>query len=195
VLIRRADLEGIRAGTVTLAFRRWRRPSVRSEGTLLTAAGQLRIAAVTPVAAETINEADARRAGYKSLVQLQAELAKREEGAVYRIEFGELSVDPRSALRDSPAVGAELLRLRERLQRLDSQPGVAPWTHATLELLSDHPAVRAADLCVMLGQERDAFKRNVRKLKGLGLTESLERGYRLSARGLALRNSAGRHRA
>jgi Mn-dependent DtxR family transcriptional regulator len=34
--------------------------------------------------------------------------------------------------------------------------------------------------------ERPAFKINVRKLKELGLTESLEVGYRLSALGEAL---------
>lgn len=35
-----------------------------------------------------------------------------------------------------------------------------------------------------------AFKVNVRKLKGLGLTESLEVGYRLSPRGRALLEEA-----
>ena len=34
------------------------------------------------------------------------------------------------------------------------------------------------------------FKRNVRKLKELGLTESLEVGYRLSPRGEAYRQGA-----
>lgn len=34
--------------------------------------------------------------------------------------------------------------------------------------------------------EQRPFKANVRKLKELGLTESLEVGYRLSARGRAL---------
>ena len=37
-----------------------------------------------------------------------------------------------------------------------------------------------------VGQERLVFKQNVRKLKTLGLTESLEVGYRLSPRGMAL---------
>jgi hypothetical protein len=36
-----------------------------------------------------------------------------------------------------------------------------------------------------LGQEKLQFKVNVRKLKALGLTESLETGYRLSPRGVA----------
>jgi hypothetical protein len=50
-------------------------------------------------------------------------------------------------------------------------------------VIRDHPAVLAATLAKRVGQERDRFKQNVRKLKELGLTESLEIGYRLSPRG------------
>jgi Mn-dependent DtxR family transcriptional regulator len=45
--------------------------------------------------------------------------------------------------------------------------------------------VRAADLAKHLGRDRKSFKTDVRKLKELGLTESLEVGYRLSPRGRA----------
>jgi hypothetical protein len=40
--------------------------------------------------------------------------------------------------------------------------------------------------------ELQPFKLNVRKLKALGLTESLEVGYRLSPRGAAFLQSSGR---
>jgi hypothetical protein len=46
--------------------------------------------------------------------------------------------------------------------------------------------VRAADLAAAMGRERQPFKADVRKRKELGLTESLEVGYRLSPRGRAL---------
>jgi len=48
------------------------------------------------------------------------------------------------------------------------------------------PRTRAGDLAAGMGMERRALKGNVRKLKELGLTESLEVGYRLSPRGRAL---------
>ena len=64
MLFRQEFLDGLRKGTVTLAFRRWRRPSVKPGGTLLTAVGLLRIRAVTIVALEAISNADARRAGF-----------------------------------------------------------------------------------------------------------------------------------
>ena len=53
-------------------------------------------------------------------------------------------------------------------------------------MIDAHPGVRAGDLCAQVGQERDLFKVNVRKLKALGLTESLGTGYRLSPQGRAL---------
>ena len=46
--------------------------------------------------------------------------------------------------------------------------------------------MRAGDLAEALGRDRASFKLDVRKLKELGLTESLEVGYRLSPRGRAV---------
>jgi hypothetical protein len=48
------------------------------------------------------------------------------------------------------------------------------------------PATLAADLAAELGRETQPFKADVRRLKELGLTESLEVGYRLSPRGDAV---------
>ncbi len=52
-----------------------------------------------------------------------------------------------------------------------------------LSLIAERPAVRAPDLAASLGLETLVFKRDVRKLKALGLTESLKVGYRISPRG------------
>ena len=187
MLFRQIVLDGIRAGTVTLAFRRWRRPSVRAGGTLLTAVGQLHIGAITRVEPHAISATDARRAGYESRDALLAELSDRMEGEVYRIELGPLGPDPRVGLRQSPAAGErERQELLTRLERLDARADGGPWTRRTLEVLRAHPGVRAGDLCRLVGQPKEQFKLNVRKLKALGLTESLEVGYRLSPRGSAL---------
>ena len=187
MLFRSATLEGIRTGAITLAFRRWRRPSVRAGGTLLTPVGQLSIESVDAVALDGISTADARRAGYESREMLLEELRLRTEGEVYRIELGPLRPDPRIALRKTQVVTeAEFQDLGTRLSRLDSRSLEGAWTHRTLEALESHPAVRAGDLCGLLGQEKEHFKINVRKLKNLGLTESLGTGYRLSPRGEAL---------
>jgi hypothetical protein len=66
MLFRKEFLDGIRTGAITLAFRRWRRPTVRAGGTLLTPVGQLAIASVEPVTLGEITADDAREAGYPS---------------------------------------------------------------------------------------------------------------------------------
>lgn len=187
MLFRKEFLDGIARGAVTLAFRRWRRPTVRAGGTLLTAVGQLDIRSVEPVDEGRLTAAEARRAGYASRAALLKELQQRSEGIVYRIELGPLRADPRIALRETGAItDDECETVRAQLGRLDARAADGPWTHRTLEILGAHPGVRAGDICGLASQEKARFKLNVRKLKGLGLTESLGTGYRLSPRGKAL---------
>jgi len=184
VLFRQSFLEGIRNGGITVAFRRWRRPTVTAGGTLLTPVGQLQIRSVSPVDLREISAGDARRAGFDTLASLLSELNQRKDGEVFRIEIGPLCEDPRIAMRESLLSSArEHDEMRQRLQRLDAHSSEGPWTIRTLEAIRVNPGLRAADLCLPAGQPKERLKLNVRKLKNLGLTESLGTGYRLSPRG------------
>jgi hypothetical protein len=69
------------------------------------------------------------------------------------------------------------------LDRLDKGRRTGPWTRQYLRLIAENPGRRAPDLAAGLGRETQPFKIDVRKLKELGLTHSLEVGYELSARG------------
>lgn len=184
MLFRQEFLSGIRAGTITLAFRRWQRPTVRAGGKILTAAGQLAIGKVEPICIEDISAGDARKAGFTSLPELLTELGARS-GQVYRIELGPLRADPRIALRETKPDAAATDATLAKLKRLDAR-APKPWTAATLRLLQRRPRVRAAELAKRMGMETLPFKLNVRKLKALGLTISLETGYELSPRGAAI---------
>jgi hypothetical protein len=62
-------------------------------------------------------------------------------------------------------------------------------------LIDELPAIRAPDLAQRMGRDTPSFKQNVRKLKERGLTESLDIGYRLSARGAAVLDHEGHPRA
>ena len=186
MIFRQRFLDGIQKGNITVAFRRWRRPSVKSGGTLMTAVGMLHIRDVSLVSLESISNAEARRAGYESREMLVEELTERSDGKIYRIELGALEADPRIALRKTRASESDLQNLIVRLDRLDARSNGAPWTRRVLDLVAAHPARRAGDLCKMAGQDKMSFKLNVRRRKTLGLTESLEVGYRLSPRGAAL---------
>jgi hypothetical protein len=184
MLFRQADLAAIAAGEITVAFRRWKRPTVRPGGTLITRVGQLAIDAVDIVDAERITVADARRAGFADPDAARAAL--RGNGETYRISFHVAGPDPRIALRERAALGeSERAQIAARLARLDRASRHGPWTDATLRAIAAAPGTRAADLAAAFGRERLPFKADVRKLKALGLTESLEVGYRLSPRGRA----------
>ena len=72
VLISKPVAEGIRAGRITQAFRRWDAPRVKVGGLQLTAAGLVRFDAVSRVRdPDRLTERDARRAGVKDLATLQ----------------------------------------------------------------------------------------------------------------------------
>ena len=184
MLFKRPVLDGIADGTISLAFRRWARPRVRVGTRLRTAVGVLGIDAVDEIVVADITAKDARRAGFSSRDDLLRALDQRADGSVYRIELHLAGSDPRAELRERDALtDAELGDVQGRLARLDAASRHGSWTKTVLRLIRDKPAVRAADLAPELGQETLAFKRDVRKLKELGLTESLEVGYRLSPRG------------
>jgi len=180
MLFKAPVLAAIAEGRVTLAFRRWRKPTVRAGGNLTTPVGVLAIAAVDIVTPDAIDAQAAARAGYPSPEALLAELDG--EAPLHRIAFRLAGEDPRRALRGDTSQLA-LDDVARRLARMDAR---APWTRAVLALIAEKPGLRAADLAARLGRETLPFKADVRKLKALGLTESLEVGYRLSPRGAAL---------
>src|SRR6266545_6887244 len=98
MLFRQDVLRRIGEGDVTLAFRRWRRPTVKAGGTLRTRVGVLAIETVDVVGEEEVTDADARRAGAEDRAALLAGLPG--EGALHRIEFRLTGPDPRIALRE-----------------------------------------------------------------------------------------------
>lgn len=175
---------GLADGSVTVAFRRWRRATVRAGGTLQTPVGVLAIDRVDIVDRGDITAADAARAGHASVREVLDSLRDGPGRDLYRVEFHHAGADPRRALRVDVALDDDdVAALRTRLERLDARSTDGPWTRQVLDLIAEHPEVRAADLAARTGQETLRFKRRVRRLKELGLTESLDVGYRLSPRG------------
>ena len=186
MLLKQETLRGIENGSITVAFRRWQRPTVKAGGTLLTSIGQLAVESVEVVNLEEITEKEAAAAGFSSLTSLQSQLLQRADGDFYRVRLSLEDPDPRIALRGTIPDGAEVDVILGRLSRLDSRGGSGPWTRHVLTLLGERSGERAAGLAEDFGMNKAGFKAKVRKLKALGLTESLKIGYRLSPRGEAV---------
>lgn len=188
MLIKRAVLDAIAAGDIEIVFRRWKRPTVKAGGTLRTAVGMLDIVDVSVVDEAAITDADARRAGFGSADELRSELGRRDDPdrRTYRVQVRPGGEDPREALRAASQLSDDdIAELDRRLDGLDARSPTGAWTRTTLQLLADHPHVRAVELAEMVGRERAPFKADVAKLKRLGLTISHSPGYELSPRGRA----------
>ena len=186
MMIRPDTLAAIRDGRVDLAFRRWDRPRVVVGTRLRTRVGVLEVLEVERVAPSRITAEDARRAGAGSLAELRRMLEAKADRPVWRVRLRHAGVDPREVLRSTIPDAEEVDRIRGRLDRLDRASSIGPWTAATLDIIDRRPTVRAPELAAELGRDTPSFKRDVRKLKELGLTESLDIGYRLSPRGIAV---------
>jgi biotin operon repressor len=183
MLFKNDMLAGIAKGAVTLAFRRWQKPTVRVGGTLRTAAGVLAIDAVEIMDTGGLTDGDATRSGHLSLDALLADITGQRAGTLYRIAFHLAGDDPRVELRDTASFGAgELDELRHRLTAFDAG---TPWTLQALRLIAAREGITAQELATNIGFEKAALKQKIRKLKELGLTESLQSGYRISPRGRA----------
>ena len=182
MLFRRETLDGIAKGKVTLAFRRWKRPTVKADGRVRTAAGVVRIGKIEICGIKDLNESDAAAAGFPSLEALNAMLGPDNGDPVYRIQIDGIEPDARVELRgEAQPNDSEWADIRARFAKWEkSAPG---YFTAILTTIGEKPSVAAAELAAGFDTEKLKFKQDVRKLKELGLTESLDVGYRLSPRG------------
>ena len=180
--------DGLADGSVTVALRRWRRPQAVVGGVYRTGGDGPRVRAVTVdvVRPGQLRRADAERAGYPTVAALLAATRGGDDLTLYRLRFERVDgEDPRAALGSAELAPADLEALRRRLSRADAASS-GPWTAATLDVIARRPGVVSTELAAEVGSERPVFKRRVRVLKELGLTQSLEVGYRLTPRGQAL---------
>jgi hypothetical protein len=190
VLFEKRLREGLADGSVTLAVRRWRRPQVSVGGVYRTGAGGPRVAvrAFDVVRPQDLTADDAHAAGYPDAAALLGSVRGQDLLPLYRIRFEVVpGDDPRERLAlDGDLSGEDLAALLGRLARVDAAAADGPWTEAVLDLVARRPAVVSTVLAAELGVDRPLFKRRVASLKAMGLTTSLEVGYRLSPRGAAV---------
>ena len=221
--------QGVREGSIRLAYRRREEPRVQTGGTQLTSAGIVFFDAVEEVTdTGTITDADARAAGFADAAELRGRLAatvpEERSGAVaraqtvpeersgaqrpnasrragpraskggeriFRIALSWVGDDPRVELREALPDAGELAEVTASVAKLDASKRGGPWTRQILEWIRDHPGVISTELATLLGREVLPMEADIRRLKALGLTESLRVGYRLSPRGVAYLESLG----
>lgn len=143
--------------------------------------------AVDVVRPTDITAADAQSAGYPDVTALRADLRGDPDLPLYRIRFRPLDQrDPRDELAATQALtDADATAIGAKLARMDALSRRGPWTATVLAQIADQPGVVSTVLAEQIGWERPDYKLHVRRLKEMGLTISLEIGYRISPRGAA----------
>jgi hypothetical protein len=154
---------GVADGSITVTFRSWSRPMVKVGGRYRVGEATVEVTSLETVPASAVPADALARLG--------------DADPVWRVDFHRVEPAPVRVL--------ERDEITARLDRLDRASTHGPWTRATLALIAANPGVVSTALAAEVGRERFAFKADVRKLKALGLTESLEVGYRLSPAGEA----------
>jgi hypothetical protein len=180
----------IKAKKIETAIRKWTKPTVKENGTLITPAGQLRITSVKKISYNEITDNEIIQAGYSGRGELDAELSHKNTGEIYKITFRLEGEDPRIELRQNSNITPdELATLQKKLQALEARTMVKGWSMRILEAVNNLPGLYAIQYANKLGYEKMWFKLQIRKLKNLGLTISLENGYEISPRGKAFLDS------
>lgn len=178
--------QGIADGTNSLVFRRWQHPNVAAGDTLRTVAGVVAIDSVTAIDPSEISDADAVASGAGARAELLSSLRGPSDLSIYRIAVHWHGPNPRDALSTETELSHDQVdQIRERLATLDKRSHHGAWTHATLRRIADCPGWPARDLAEALGRNKESLKLDVRKLKTLGLTRSLDVGYHIAPRGTA----------
>lgn len=184
-----SDRDGVAEGRITTAYRRWAEARVVEGRIYRTNAGRIEIESVRQVNPDLIadHDADVIAADRQNAKDVRRRLRGNEDWPTFLVKFHLVEgPDPREELAASADLSPdELEDLKARLAKLDELSRHGAWTTDTLRLIQSKPAVRAGDLAASLNRETPGFKLDVRKLKNLGLTYSLETGYELSPRGAA----------
>lgn len=179
--------QGLRDGSITVAFRRWRRGQVVAGHQYRTGAGLVLAESVEVISPGDITPELAMAAGFSDVQAAVADLRGDPDLPLYCIRFRALDgPDPRDELASTAGLtDADVESINKRLARLDAVSKRGPWTTEVLEQIASRPAVSSALLAADLDWDRPDYKLHVRHLKALGLTLSLDVGYRLSPRGRA----------
>ncbi|TAK67999.1 MAG: ASCH domain-containing protein [Dehalococcoidia bacterium] len=198
LMFRREDRERVARGEITVTFRLWKSAHVRAGKTYESGFGRIEVEDVRVIPAAMISEDDIGPSGCDDVAairELAGEHTKAQVGPdtlLHRVQFrfigdGAMPIEPRTPI-DMELVAA-------RLERMDRLAPRGPWTLAALRMIERRPRAAARLLAAELGYETLDFKRNVRKLKALGLTISHEAGYELSDGGRAYVASQRHRRA
>ena len=179
---------GVADGSITRSVRLWKRPHVKVGGRYNVGNTSIEVDAIEVVPFSSITERDARASGLTNREAMRAFLSRsgtvNDETLVHRVSFHRLGGRIERVV--PTATAASIAATIVALDAIDARSASGPWTHIVLAMIDAQPATVSTELARQLGVDRMKFKHDVRKLKALGLTDSLEVGYVLTPFGQAV---------
>lgn len=187
MLFKEIHLQGIKSGSISLAFRKWKKGAVKKGSLIKTSVGVVKIGDIEIVEEQDISEEDSINAGFKNKQHLLDSFPGAIGIPIFKISVSYYSEDPRIDVREQTDLTDEkYLELKEKLRRLDQFSKQGDWTKAVLIAIENHPQLQAEGIAKLTGFEKEWVKPNIRKLKNLGLTISHSIGYEISPFGKLL---------
>jgi hypothetical protein len=173
--------QGLVDGSITLTFRRWKKPHVKPGGRYrVHPIGVVMVDALSTVRDDELTDADAGACGFQSLAEMKQWLIPGKD-PLFKVTLHHAGDGDRVEIATDDKLSPEALaELKTRIARLEKK---GRWVKKTMRLIAKHPRIAASQLAKKLKRETLPFKVDVRKLKRLGLTMSFEVGYELSPRG------------
>jgi hypothetical protein len=180
-------------GTITTTIRRWSRPQVKVGGRYRVGAVVVEVDEIDLVPFGSLSAADIRATGERDRDAVRRRAAHAgpidDDTLVYRIALH--VVGPWSPSPVVTATPEAVAAVCAKLDAMDARSARGPWTRDLLRRIGDAPGLVSTEIAAALDRPRADLKADVRKLKALGLTESLEVGYRLTALGSAVVDGPG----
>ncbi len=177
--------EAVATGQITVTFRLWKRLHAKVGGRYTVGSVVIEVDAIEMIPFHAVTKRDIKFAGASSRDALRERAAHAgpidDDTLVYRIEFHVVGAKPTEVA--APFDDEHVALVNAKLDAMDERSKTGAWTRAALRLIGEHEGVVSTELAAQMHRPRMEFKADVRKLKALGLTESLEVGYRLTPLG------------
>lgn len=187
MLFKQKHLDGIKEGKVSLAFRKWKSTPLKKGSLLKTSVGIVEITDIAIINQPHINEIDAQKAGFINLESLLKSIYSEDAGKIYKIHVRFLKEDKASKPKEKSSLSqGEIDMLKAKLLQMDKYARHGFWTKDILTSIKDNPKLSLTQLSEKTGKTKEWLNLNIRKLKNLGLTVSLDPGFDLSPTGKLL---------
>lgn len=177
--------EAVASGRITVTFRLWKRLHAKVGGRYTVGPTIIEVDAIEMIPFHAVTKRDVELAGAPSKDAVRRRAAHAgpidDDTLVYRVEFH--VVDAKPSIADALTDDEHVAHVMKKLDAMDARSKIGAWTRATLRRIGEREGMVSTELAAQLHRPRMEFKADVRKLKALGLTESLETGYRLTPLG------------